>query len=43
MTTKYYIARHCPRITELPTANLTFNQYGVTVFSIENDSIQGIL
>ena len=35
MTTKYYIASHCPRITELPTANLTFNQYGVTVFSID--------
>ena len=32
---KYYIARHDPRITELPTALLTFNQYGVTVFSID--------
>ena len=44
MTTsiKYYIARHCPRITELPTANLTFNQYGVTVFSIENEWIRDL-
>ena len=42
MTTKYYIARHCPRITELPTANLIFNQYGVTVFSIENEWIRDL-
>ena len=42
MTTKYYIARHCPRITELPTANLIFNQYGVTVFSIENGWIRDL-
>ena len=42
MTTKYYIARHCPRITELPTANLMFNQYGVTVFSIENEWVRDL-
>ena len=42
MTTKYYIARHCPRITELPTALLTFNQYGVTVFSIENEWVRDL-
>ncbi len=42
MTTKYYIARHCPKITELPTANLIFNQYGVTVFSIENEWIRDL-
>ena len=42
MTTKYYIARHCPRITELPTANLIFNQYGVTVFSIENEWVRDL-
>ena len=35
MTKKYYIARHDPRITEILTAELTFNQYGVTVFSID--------
>ena len=40
MTTKYYIARHCPRITELPTANVIFNQYGVTVFSIEPEWVR---
>ena len=42
MTTKYYIARHCPRITELPTANLTFNQYGVTVFSISEEWVRDL-
>ena len=42
MTTKYYIARHCPRITELPTANLMFNQYCVTVFSIENEWVRDL-
>ena len=42
MTTKYYIARHCPKITELPTANLIFNQYGVTVFSIENEWVRDL-
>ena len=42
MTTKYYIARHCPRITELPTANLIFNQYGVTVFSIDEDWVRDL-
>ena len=42
MTTKYYIARHCPRITELPTALLTFNQYGVTAFSIENEWVRDL-
>ncbi len=42
MTTKYYIARHCPRITELPTANLIFNQYGVTVFSIEPEWVRDL-
>ena len=40
MTTKYYIARHCPRTTELPTANVIFNQYGVTVFSIEPEWVR---
>ena len=42
MTTKYYIARHCPRITELPTANLIFNQYGVTVFSIDKEWVRDL-
>ena len=42
MTTKYYIARHCPRITELPTANLIFNQYGVTVFSISEEWVRDL-
>ena len=42
MTTKYYIARHCPRITELPTANLIFNQYGVTVFSIDGEWVRDL-
>ena len=42
MTTKYYIARHCPRITELPTANLMFNQYGVTVFSIDKEWVRDL-
>ena len=42
MTTKYYIARHCTRITELHTALLTFNQYGVTVFSIENEWVRDL-
>ena len=39
---KYYIARHCPQITELPTAELTFNQYGVTVFSIDEDWVRDL-
>ena len=39
---KYYIARHCPQITELPTAQLTFNQYGVTVFSIDEDWVRDL-
>ena len=39
---KYYIARHDPRITELPTSVLTFNQYGVTVFSIEETWIRDL-
>ena len=42
MTIKYYIARHCPRITELPTANLIFNQYGVTVFSIDKEWVRDL-
>ena len=42
MTTKYYIARHCPRITELPTVNLIFNQYGVTVFSISEEWVRDL-
>jgi len=39
---KYYIARHDPRITELPTSVLTFNQYGVTVFSIDEDWVRDL-
>ena len=39
---KYYIARHCPQITELPTAELTFNQYGVTVFSIDENWVRDL-
>ena len=42
MTTKYYIARHCPRITEIPTVLMTFNQYGVTVFSIDNQWVRDL-
>ena len=42
MTTKYYIARHCPKITEIPTVLMTFNQYGVTVFSIDNQWVRDL-
>ena len=42
MTKKYYIARHDPRITEILTAELTFNQYGVTVFSIDEDWVRDL-
>ena len=42
MTTKYYIARHCSKITEIPTVLLSFNQYGVTAFSIENEWVRDL-
>ena len=42
MTKKYYIARHDPRITEILTAELTFNQYGITVFSIDESWVRDL-
>ena len=42
---KYYIARHCPRLSHvsyLLNIDVIFNQYGVTVFSIEEDWVRDL-
>ncbi len=33
---KYYVARTCPQITEITTAEIFFNMYGVCVFKVED-------